>query len=160
MICFRDVLDDVLQKKKKQAVSTLCMIEMWLVYRTLKKYFETVVKSMNSELTATKKENFHSYAEFNPHDKKVTHCYLCEYPIDVKVCYRPDFPIASSSHFNFLICREYQFLKNLFSEKEIKESIHLSSLSDYYHAMTFLFRVFEHSSFHADHPINFADPDA
>ena len=28
LICFRDACDDVLQKMKKQAVSTLCMIEM------------------------------------------------------------------------------------------------------------------------------------
>ena len=35
LICFRDACDDVLQKMKKQAVSTLCMIEMQLC-RTLK----------------------------------------------------------------------------------------------------------------------------
>lgn len=66
LICFRDACDDVLQKKKKQAVSTLCMIETWLVYKTLKKYFDKVVKSNNCELPIAEKENLHSFAEFNP----------------------------------------------------------------------------------------------
>ena len=107
MICFREACDYVLQKKKKQAVSTSCTIEMWLVYRTLKKYFDMVVKPNNCELSIAEKENFHSFAEFNPRDRKVTHCCLCEYPIDLKICYGPDIPVAKSSCLDFLICKEY-----------------------------------------------------
>ena len=49
--CFIGQCDEVLKKKKKQAISTLCMIEMWLVYRCFRKYFDTVVKTKNAELT-------------------------------------------------------------------------------------------------------------
>ena len=74
--------DLVLKKEQKQAISTLCMIEMWMIYQTLKKYFETtVVKVNNKELTPSEKENFHSFAEFNPQDRKVSHCYFYEFPI-------------------------------------------------------------------------------
>ena len=49
------------------------MIEMWLVYRTLKKYFDMVVKPNDCELSIAEKENFHSFAEYKPRDRKVTH---------------------------------------------------------------------------------------
>ena len=49
------------------------MIEMWLVYRTLKKYFDMVVKPNDCELSIAKKEDFHSFAEYKPRDRKVTH---------------------------------------------------------------------------------------
>ena len=36
--CFEDVSNTVLEKKKKQAISTFCMVVMWMVYRCLKSY--------------------------------------------------------------------------------------------------------------------------
>ena len=107
------------------------------------KYFGTVVKPNDCELPIAEKENFHSFAEFNPRDRKVTHCYLCECPIDSKICYGPDVLIAKSSRLDFLIRKEYLFLKNVFTEQEIKESTHLSSLPNYYDAMNYLIKVFQ-----------------
>ena len=46
------------------------------------KISETVVKVNNNELSLSEKENFHSFAEFNPQDRKVSHCYFYEFPIN------------------------------------------------------------------------------
>ena len=64
----------ILEKKQKQAISTLCMIELWMTYRTLRKYFDIVLKPRKFELTRLENENDHAFADFNPQDKKVTHC--------------------------------------------------------------------------------------
>ena len=78
---FMDAGDTVLEKKQKQAISTVCVIEMWMVYRYLKSYFHTVVKIINYQLMQ-EEENFHAYAEFNPKDKKVSHCCFCEFSLE------------------------------------------------------------------------------
>ena len=43
---------------------------MWMVYRCLKYYFDTVVKINNNQLTQEEKEDFHIFADFNPQNKK------------------------------------------------------------------------------------------
>ena len=63
--CFMDACDNVLQKKQKQAVSTLCIIEMWMVYRYLKNNSDMVVKVKNAELTEEEKRKFHIKAHCN-----------------------------------------------------------------------------------------------
>ena len=77
--CFMDVCETVLEKKQKQAISTLCILEMWMVYRCLKHYFDTVVKINNYQLTQEEKEDFHIFADFNPQNKKVSHCYFANF---------------------------------------------------------------------------------
>ena len=104
-------------------------------------------------MSITEKDNFNSFAEFNPRDRKVTHCCLCEYQIDSKICYGPDVPIVKPSCLDFLIRKEYQFLKNLFTEQKIKESPHLPSLSNYYDAMNYLLKVPLNFRYHSDHPV-------
>ena len=61
--CFVDACETVLEKKQKQAISTLCMIEMWMVYKCLKYYFDTVVKVNNYQLTQEEKGDFHIFVD-------------------------------------------------------------------------------------------------
>ena len=112
---FMDMCETVLEKKQKQAISTLCMIEMWMVYRCLKYYFDTVVKINNYQLTQEENEDFHIFADFNPQNKKVYHCYLCEFPLECKVLNPPEKPTRECSRLHFVIRKEYQFVKNIFS---------------------------------------------
>ena len=60
-----DACDNVLQKKQKLAVSTLCIIEMWMVYRYLKNNSDMVVKVKNVELTKEEKRKFYIKAHCN-----------------------------------------------------------------------------------------------
>ena len=117
--CFIDACDLVLKKEQKQVILTLCMIEMWMIYQTLKRYFEIVVKANNKELTPSEKENFHSFAEFNPQDRKVSHCYFCEFPINSREINSFDTPMKSCSRLDFVIRKEYHFLKNIFNKKKL-----------------------------------------
>ena len=112
--------ETVLEKKKqKQAISTLCMIEMWMVYRCLNYYFDTVVKTNNYQLTQEEKEDFHIFADFNSQNKKVSHCYFCEFPLECKVLNPPEKPTRECSRLHFVIRKEYQFVKNIFLSKKI-----------------------------------------
>ena len=49
--CFMDACETVLEKKQEHAISTLCKVEMWMVYRCFRHYFDTVVKINNYQLT-------------------------------------------------------------------------------------------------------------
>ena len=138
-----DVCETVLEKKQKQAISTLCMVEMWMVYRCLKHYFDTVVKINNYQLTQEEKEDFHIFADLNPQNKKVSHCYFCEFPLECKVLNPSDKPTRECHRLDFVIRKEYQFVKNIFSQKQISESKHLNSINSYYKALTFLLKAYE-----------------
>ena len=50
------------------------MIEMWMVYRCLKSYFNSVVKIENFELTDDEQSQFHAKADFNSFFKEYSHC--------------------------------------------------------------------------------------
>ena len=76
--CFEDACNTVLEKKKKQTISPHCMIEMWMVYRYLKSYFDSIIKIEGFELTDEEKFRFHAKADCNSFLKEYSHCYLCE----------------------------------------------------------------------------------
>ena len=119
--CFMDACDNVLQKKHKQAVSTLCMIEMWMVFRCLKDYSDTVVKVKNAELADEEKRKFHVKAHCYSFHKQHSHYYLCEYSLNAKQINRFCVPTRECSRLDFVIRKEYQFLKNVLSKDEIKK---------------------------------------
>ena len=70
LLCFKDDCDVVLKKNQKQAISTLCMIERWMVYRFSKRFFDSIVNVRNQELTKQEKQQFHAFAKWNPFLKK------------------------------------------------------------------------------------------
>ena len=146
--CFIDGCESVLLKEKKQAISTLCMIEMWMVYQCLKNYFESVVKPKNFELTEGEKEAFKTFAEFNSYDRKAIHC---EFPLDCKQLNPIDKDLRDCSRLDFVIKTEYQFIKNILTLGEITESSHSSSLANYYNAMTYLLKAYEFVRKQADY---------
>ena len=117
-----------------------------MIYPTLNNYFDSVAKVAKKELTLSEKENFRSFAEFNPQDGKVSHCYFCEFPINSREINSFDTSMKSCSRLDFVIRKEYQFLKNIFDKKEIANSEHLKSLQSY---MTPLFSYWRPTKFSA-----------
>ena len=83
--CFLDQCDEVLKKEKKQAVSTFSMIKMWMVYRCFRKYFDTVIKPQNAELTENKKQQFHNKAICNSFLDNYNRCCLCEFLLEANL---------------------------------------------------------------------------
>ena len=126
--CFGDACDNVVEKEQKQAVSALCMIEIWMVYRCLKNYFDSVVKIQNAELTDEENVKFQAKAECNTFLKEYSHFYLCKFPLDAKEINPCDVPTRKCSRLDFVIRKEYQFCKNVLTRDEIKNSSHLCSL--------------------------------
>ena len=98
-----DAYDNILQKKQKQAVSTICMIEMWMVYRCLKNFFDTVVKVKNAEFTDEEKRKFHVKTRCNSFHKQYSHCYLCKFPLKAKQINPFDVPTRECSRLDFVI---------------------------------------------------------
>ena len=119
-------------------MSTLCVIETWMVYKCFRKYFDTVVKPKNAELTEEEKINFHNKPICNSFLDEYRRCYLCEFPLETKVLNSPDKPTRDCSRLDFVIRKEYQFLKNVVTEKEVASSKHLCSVESYYDALSFL----------------------
>lgn len=144
-----------LEKKEKQAISILCMIEIWMVYRYLESYFNKVVKIENSELTDAEKSQFHAKADCNSFFKKYTYCYLCKFPLKAKEINLPNKLTRECSCLDFVIRREYQFLKNVLSREEIASSNHLCFLAAYYKALTFILKVHKFFSRQSKYPIVF-----
>ena len=97
------------------------MIEMWMVYRCFRKYFDTVLKPNNAQLTEEEKGAYHYKADCNSFLEKYQNCCLCEFPLEAKVLNSVDKPNASW-------VKEYQFLKNILSRDAIETSRHLNSL--------------------------------
>lgn len=94
------------------------MIEMWMIYKCFHKYFDTVVKPKNLELTEDKKQNFHSRAHCNSFLDEYSHCCLCEFPLEANLMNDVEKPTRDCSRLDFLLQKEYQFLKNVLSKEE------------------------------------------
>ena len=118
------------------------MIELWMIYRALCKYFDTVVKVKNYELTKKENQNFQIFSEYCPQDKKSTHSYIYEFSLKSHLLRNFDTPSREMTTLDFVVRNEYQFLKNLFSEDEIARSKHLSSLENYYDVMRYMLRMY------------------
>ena len=82
-----------------------------------------------------------NFTECNPIDKKSTHCYIWEMFLDFTLLSNPDTSTGKITRLNFVVRREYQFLKNIFTEDEISISEHLKS-SDLYNTMKYILNVY------------------
>ena len=151
--CFLDQCDEVLKKEKKQAISTLCMIEMWMIYRCFRKHSDTVVKPQNAELTEEEKQQFHSKPLCNSFLDKYNRCCLCEFPLEAHFLNDLDKPTRHCSRLDFVLRKENQFIKNVLSKEEISKSKRLNSLSSYYEAMRLLLRAYGCFYRQAEYPI-------
>ena len=105
-------------------------------------------------LTELKKSQFDSKAECNSFLPDYHCCYLCKFPLEAIELNPPEKPTRDCSHLDFVIRKEYQFLKNGLTREEIVGSKHLCTLKSYYEAFTFLFRAYKFLSRKADYPIH------
>ena len=63
-------------------------------------------------------------------------------PLDCALLNEPDISTAKITRLDFVVRREYQFLKNIFTEDEISKSEHLKSLDSYYNTMKYILNVY------------------
>ena len=140
---FADACDIVLEKKEKQAIAALFMIELWMNYQTLKKYFDTVLKPAIAELTEDEKERFREMISLFPENDRFKKCYICEFPLETLILSKFNTSTDKMTRLNFIVRNKYQFLKTIFTEEKMANSLHLASLESYYSAMDHIFSVCE-----------------
>ena len=87
--------------------------------------------------------------------KEYNHCYLCEFPLEGKEMNSPDKPTHECSRLDFVIRKEYQFLKNVMTREKITSSNHLCSLEAYYEGLTFIFKAYKFLNRQAEYPVTF-----
>ena len=104
------------------------MIEMWMVYRCFHKYFDMVVIPNKVQLTEEEKDAYHYKADCTYFLEQYQKCCLCKFLLEAKVLDSVDKPNVSCLRVDFVIRKEYQFLKNILSHEEIETSRHLNSL--------------------------------
>ena len=124
-----------------------------MVYRCFRKYFDTVVKPNNVQLTEEEKDAYHYKADCNSFLEDYQKYCLCEFPLEAKVLNSVDKPNAPCSRLDFVIRKEYQFLKNILSREEIETSRHLNFLSVYFDAMSFLLKAYEFFYRQPEYPV-------
>ena len=98
---------------------------MWMLYRCLKSYVDSVVKIENSQLTDEEKSQFHAKSDRNSFLKEYSLYYLCKFSLEAKEINSPYKPPHKCSHLDFVIRKEYQFLKIVMTREEITSSNHL-----------------------------------
>ena len=87
--------------------------------------------------------------------KEYNHCYLCEFPLEGKEMNSQDKPTHECSRLDFVIRKEYQFLKNVMTREKVSSSNHLCSLEAYYEVLTFVFKAYQFFNRQAEYPVTF-----
>ena len=67
----------------------------------------------------------------------------------------PDKPTHECSRLDFVIRKEYQFLKNVMTREKVSSSNHLCSLEAYYEVLTFVFKAYQFFNRQAEYPVTF-----
>ena len=77
---------------------------------------------------------------------------MCEFPLEAKVLNDVEKPKKDCSRLDYVLRKEYQFLKNVLSQKEVSKSNLLNSLSSYYAAMSFFWKAYKFFHRQAENP--------
>ena len=124
----RDAIEDVHLKKRKYAIVEMFNIELKLACDILMCWFNTKFKKqyLDNETAINYKRSFPITTE--------TKCVICDFPLDVD----PkglEYKENEMSYLDFLIRKEYAFIKNIFDEKELKQSKSICNLKTYWQMM-------------------------
>ena len=78
---------------------------------------------------------------------------MCEFPLDANLLNDVEKPTRDCLRLNFVLRKEYQFLKNALTKEEISKSKHFNSLTSYHQAMRFLLKAYEFFYRQAEYPV-------
>ena len=100
------------------------------------------MKPVNTELTEGEKERLREMASLFPENDRFKKCYIWKSPLETLLLSKFNTPKDNMKRL-FIVQKEYQFLKTIFTEKKMVNSLHLTSLEIYYSAMNYIFPVCE-----------------
>ena len=113
----KDCVVNVYSKKNKNAIAEMFNIELKFACDILLQWFNYKFKSERMNLSI---EVSSQYKRLNPINDE-TRCCICAFPLDVT----PKgitFQGTEMSYLDFLIKKEYSFLKNIYDEKDLEKS--------------------------------------
>ena len=124
----KDCVANVHSRKKKNALVEMFNIELKFACDILLIWFKKKLQK-----TALYHESTIEFKKYNPITTN-TQCTICSFPLstDVKGL---EFRENQMSYLDFLIRKEYAFIKNIYDENELKTSVVLSSLDKYWQMM-------------------------
>ena len=124
----KDIAIDVSKRKCKNTMGQMFCIEAAFVKKALLAWFDKKIKSQNLEIDAFSKMQ---YERKNPVNWKNDKCVICKIPLRVEPTSfeTPDDEIIFS---DFIIRFEHKFIRNIYTNEQIKDLHHLESIEKYY----------------------------
>ena len=116
------------EKKSKNAIAELFNVELKFTCDLLTKWFNYKIKNL-----AVTEVTRHLYNRQNPITAE-SKCKICHFPINVS-SKGLSFKQNEMPYLDFLIRKEHSFIRNIFSQEELKKSKNISTLESYQSAI-------------------------
>ena len=117
----KDMVFEFSKRKHENSIGKMFSIESALVKKTLLKWFIKKFKQQFDKINPMKKLR---YETENPVDWKKDKCVICKFPLKIQPTNFKT-PDDNMSFVDFVIRYEHKFLRNIYTEKEIRDSHHV-----------------------------------
>ena len=124
----KNAANEVSKRKCKNSLGQMFSIESALVKKTLLKWFNLKFKRTFTIINPMEKLKFESS---NKIDWKKNKCVLCKFPMKLEPTNSLT-PDCEMTYGDFIIRFEHKFLRNIFTEKQLRSTEHTKSLQNYY----------------------------
>ena len=124
----KEMAFEVAKRRCKNSIGQMFSIESALVKKTLLKWFNQKFKRQFEKINPIKKLRYESE---NPINWKKDKCVICKFPIKREPT-NFQTPDDEMSFGDFVICYKHKFLRDIYTEKQIKDSRHVKDLESYY----------------------------
>ena len=124
----KDVAFEVSKRKSKLSLGQMFSIESALVKKTLLKWFNAKYSKQFVKINPFKKLH---YEQKNPIKWSEDKCAICKFPLKLSPtnCDTPDNEMTFG---DFMIRYEHKFLRNIYSDEQLKQSEHIENTKNYY----------------------------
>ena len=138
----KDMAFELAKRKCKNSVGKMFSIESALVKKTLLKWFNQRVKRKFKNIDSIAKLWYESQNQINSKKDK---CVICKFPLKTEPTNFKT-PDDEMSFGDFIIHYEHKFFKNIYTEKQIKDSEEIKDLKSYYEIFDqYIDRVISHA---------------
>ena len=124
----KDIAHEVSRRKCKNALGQIFSVETALIKSTLSERFNKKIKSQHLQLDLLIKNK---YERKNPINWQGDKCVICKMPLKNEAT-NHNTPNPKMSYGDVFIRFEHKFLRNIYSDEEIKQSPQICTLKKYY----------------------------
>ena len=124
----KDMAFEVVKRKYKNSIGQIFSIESALVKKTLLRWFNQKFKRQFDKINPIEKLRYEAKNTINWEKGK---CVICKFPMKLEPT---NFKTTDDemSFGDFVIRYEHKFLRNIYTDEQIKDSYHLKDLESYY----------------------------